>query len=87
MREENHKYADSIYEFPCNLIQAYANDVILGSNSIKCLQKLIDDVNTFSKFASIKFVSKKCEIFVTDRKGNSRRRQLKDIVMKVVLKR
>jgi lipid II:glycine glycyltransferase (peptidoglycan interpeptide bridge formation enzyme) len=42
-KEENHEFAYSTEEFPANLIQAYADDIILISNSSKGLQSLIND--------------------------------------------
>jgi hypothetical protein len=70
MRQENHKYAYQTEQFPCNLIQAYADDTLLIANSAEGLQKLIDDADTFFKFVSIKLNIKKCEIFRTNSKTN-----------------
>jgi hypothetical protein len=58
MRQENHKYAYQTEQFPCNLIQAYADDTLLIANSAKGLQKLIGDADAFFKFVSIKLNSK-----------------------------
>jgi hypothetical protein len=52
MRQENHKYAYQTEQFPCNLIQAYADDTLLIANSAEGLQKLINDADTFFKFVN-----------------------------------
>jgi hypothetical protein len=60
-REENHKFAYSTKEFPINLIQAYADDVILISNSTEGLQSLINNADKFFTFLNIKLNPKKCK--------------------------
>jgi hypothetical protein len=70
MRQKNHKYAYQTEHFPCNLIQAYADDTFLIANSAEGLQKLIDDADTFFKFVNIRLNPKKCEIFRTNSKTN-----------------
>jgi hypothetical protein len=47
MRPENHRFAYQTEQFPCNLIQAYVDDILLILNSAEGLQKLIEDADTF----------------------------------------
>jgi hypothetical protein len=53
-REVNHKFAYSTEEFPINLIRAYADDVILISNSADSLQSLINEADNFFTLLNIK---------------------------------
>jgi hypothetical protein len=60
MRKANHVHAYTTKEYSRNLIQAYADVVILIANSVDELQKLINDTETFYKFVNIKLNPKKC---------------------------
>jgi hypothetical protein len=70
MRQENHKFAYQTEEFPCNLIQAYADDTLLIANSAEGLKKLIDDADRFFQLLNIKLNPKKREIFRANSKTN-----------------
>jgi hypothetical protein len=67
-RDENHEFAYSTEELSINLIQAYAGDVILISNSAEGLQSLINDADKIFTFLNIKLNPNKCETFKINNK-------------------
>jgi hypothetical protein len=61
-------------EITSSVIQAYADDMILVSNSEENLQKLINRAKSFFDFANIKLNPRKCEVMVvnpTDEENNN----------------